>query len=116
MNYWTPQTIKELKEDAKFSADFLQNEAEEAFKNLNDIVKFVHNWEVFLFNNCYFNENKKSWVIELENKIINISNLYKTTFQVYESAKQFLISLKVYLPFFYGYTSLTSHYYKRDGE
>jgi hypothetical protein len=54
--------------------------------------------------------------MELENKIINISNLYKTTFQVYESAKQFLISLNVYLPFFYGYTSLKHDFYKRDGE
>lgn len=116
MNTWTPKTLKELKEDAKFSADFLSNEAETAFENLDSIKSFVENWENFLFNSCYFNENKKSWVIELENKEINISSLYKVTFKVYESAKAFLISLNLYSPLFYGYETLTSHYYKRDGE
>ena len=116
MNYWTPASIAELKEDAKFSADFLENEAEEAFKDLNSISQFVENWENFLLNSCYFDENKKSWVIELENKIINISSLYKVTFKVYESAKEFLISLNLYSPLFYGYQNLTAHYYKRDGE
>ena len=116
MNYWTPQTIAELKEDAKFSADFLTTEPEEAFKDLESIKSFVENWENFLLYNCYFNDNKKSWLIELENKIINISNLYKVTFSVYETAKQFLKSLNLYTPLFYGYENLKSHYYKRDGE
>lgn len=116
MNYWTPKTIKEIKQDAKFSADFLLNEAEAAFKDLNSIKEFVENWENFLLNNCFFNENKKSWMIELENKEVNISNLYKTTFKVYESAKEFLKSLNLYSPLFYGYSSLTSHFYERDGE
>lgn len=114
MNYWTPKTIAELKEDAKFSADFLSSEAEEAFKTLEDVKNFVENWENFLLNNCYFDDSKSNWYIELKNKIINISNLYKTTFLVYESAKQFLKSLNLYSPLFYDYESLTAHYYKRD--
>ena len=116
MNTWTPKTIAELKEDAKFSADFLMNEAEEAFSNLNSISEFVSNWESFLFNSCFFDENKSSWFIELENKEINISNLYKATFQVYESAKAFLKSLHLYSPYYYGCESMKSHYYKRDRE
>lgn len=116
MNTWTPASIAELKEDAEFSADFLSSEPEEAFKDLNSISQFVENWENFLLNACYFNEHKKSWFIELENKIINISNLYKKTFSVYESAKSFLISLNLYTPLFYGYKTLTSHFYDRDGE
>ena len=116
MNYWVPNTIAELKADAKFSADFLTNEAEAAFKDLNSISEFVSNWESFLMNNCYFDENKKSWFIELENKLINVSSLYTTTFKVYEAAKQFLISLNLYSPLFYGYEKLTAHYYSRDGE
>lgn len=116
MNTWTPKTIAELKEDAKFSADFLMNEAEEVFNSLNSISEFVSNWENFLFNNCYFNENKKSWFIELESKKINVSSLYKVTFQVYEVAKAFLKSLNIYSPLFYGYEKLTAHYYSRDGE
>lgn len=116
MNYWTPKTIAELKEDAKFSADFLENEAAQVFTDLNSISEFVENWENFLLNSCYFNENKKSWFIALENKIINVSNLYKKTFSVYEAAKHFLISLNLYSPLFYGYQTLTAHYYSRDGE
>ena len=116
MNTWTPNTIAELKADAKFSADFLMNEAEAAFNNLNSMSEFVENWENFLLNNCYFDEHQKSWFIELENKKINVSNLYKTTFKVYESAKEFLKSLNMYSPLFYGYEKLTAHYYKRDAE
>ena len=114
MNLWEPKTIKELKEDAKFSADFLMNEAEAAFKDLNSISEFVENWESFLMNNCYF-ENK-SWFIELESKKINVSSLYKVTFQVYEAAKAFLQSLSLYTPYYYGFEAMTAHYYKRDAE
>ena len=114
MNLWQPKTIKELKEDAKFSADFLSSEAENIFTNLESINQFVENWESFLFNCCYF--DKKSWFIELEDKKINVSILYKVTFTVYEAAKAFLKSLNLYSPYYFGFEQMTAHFYDRGEE
>ena len=111
MNLWQPKTVKELKQDAKFSADLLSCEAESMFNNLESIRQFVENWESWLFTYCYFEQ--KNWFIELENKKVNISSVYSGTFQVYQTAKAFLKSVKLYVPYYYGFESMTAHYYNR---
>ena len=102
MNAWIPATLAELKEDAEFSQNYIKSGE---FLDSLDLKSFVENWELFLFTNCYFEKN--NWFMHIDGQTVNITKLYKTTWSIYEHAKEILIITGDYKAVYWGFEKVS---------